>query len=129
MKRPYTSLVLWGWSLLTLFNQVGMARAQDQKIEPHAGDVTAAFPTPEDAIKALYANVFRILTLIAGFLAIIMLIYYGILYITSAGDPTKAKTARAGIINAIIGVIVISAAYFIIRVASSLGSEVSKIGT
>lgn len=50
---------------------------------------------------------------IAGVLAIIYLIYSGILYITAAGNPDAAKKGQQGVINAIIGIVIIVLAYFI----------------
>lgn len=56
-----------------------------------------------------------------GIIAFIYLVMYGIKYITSGGDAGKATEARNGIINAIIGIIVIVLAFFIIRFAVSVG--------
>ncbi len=72
----------------------------------------------------------EIIQIVLGFLGIvfvILTIYSGFMYMTSGGDPEKAKKARALLINAIIGVgIVISAwaiTYFV------LTSLTSSIGT
>lgn len=51
------------------------------------------------------------LTLIAGILAVVYLVYMGILYITAGGDDEKAGLAKKGIVNAVIGIIVIVLAY------------------
>lgn len=56
-----------------------------------------------------------------GIIAFIYLVLYGIKYITSGGDAGKATEARNGIINAIIGIIVIVLAFFIIGFAVSVG--------
>jgi hypothetical protein len=78
-----------------------------------------------DQFKALANSAISTILLIAGVLAVIFLIWSGIQYITSAGNPEKAKTARAGIINAIIGIIVIVGAYFIIRFAVGIGGQLN----
>lgn len=44
---------------------------------------------------------------IAAVLAVIYLIYGGILYITAGGDAEKATKGRTALINAIIGIIII----------------------
>ncbi len=49
----------------------------------------------------------------AGILAIIYLLYAGVMYITAAGDETKAVKARTGIVNAVIGIIIILLAFVI----------------
>ena len=64
------------------------------------------------------------LLLIGGTLAVLYLMWAGLQYITSAGSAEKAKTARGAIINAIIGIAVIVAAYFFIRIAVSLGNSI-----
>ncbi|PIX30025.1 hypothetical protein COZ63_01930, partial [Candidatus Berkelbacteria bacterium CG_4_8_14_3_um_filter_42_13] len=53
---------------------------------------------------------------------VIYLIYSGIIYITAAGNPDAAKKGQQGVINAIIGIVIIIAVYFIIRVAMGLGT-------
>lgn len=58
---------------------------------------------------------------IIAVLAFVYLVIYGVKYITSGGDATKATEARNGIINAIIGLIVIALAFFIIRFAANFG--------
>ena len=73
-------------------------------------------------IATIAGNVLDIILLISGILAVFYLIYSGILYITSAGSPDKVKTARAGIINSIIGIVIIVAAFFIVKVALSIGN-------
>jgi hypothetical protein len=78
-----------------------------------------------DGIGQIGGNIASILALVAGGVAILFLIYYGILYITSQGNPDKTKLARAGIINAIVGIIIITAAYGIIRLASSIGQGIN----
>lgn len=58
---------------------------------------------------------------LAGAIAFISIIWFGIKYITSNGDPKKAGEARSGLSNVIIGVIVVVAAYAIIKFAIGLG--------
>ena len=57
---------------------------------------------------------------IAGALAVIYLLYAGILYITAGGDEAKATKARTGIVNAVIGVIIIILAFVIEKAAANL---------
>jgi hypothetical protein len=91
-----------------------------------AGDVSNITSGGVDVIKTYlnttFDGIINTITLIAGIAAIIFLIYYGILYITSQGNADKTKIARAGIINAVIGIIIITAAYAIIRLAVTLGN-------
>jgi ABC-type phosphate transport system permease subunit len=59
---------------------------------------------------------------IVAIIAFVYLVLQGLKYITSGGDAAKATEARNGIINAIIGIIVIVLAFFIIRFAVSFGN-------
>ncbi len=71
-------------------------------------------------LSQLVDNVITIILFIAGALAVIYLLYAGILYITAGGDETKAAKARQGIINAIIGIIIIVLAFVIEKAAARL---------
>jgi hypothetical protein len=81
----------------------------------------------KDTLGMTFDKVITTLTIIAGVAAVIFLIYYGILYITSQGNPEKTKLARAGIINAIVGIIIITAAYGIIRLAITIGNTANTV--
>ncbi|HSI20838.1 MAG TPA: pilin [Verrucomicrobiae bacterium] len=75
--------------------------------------------TPETTLTTLATRVIDIIFLLAGILAVIYLLWSGIQYITAGGNADKVKAARQGIINAVIGIVVIMAAFFIIRIATS----------
>lgn len=60
------------------------------------------------------------LMVLAGFVAVIYLIYGGLLYITAGGDAEKAKSGRAALINAIIGIVIIALALLIVRWVGSI---------
>lgn len=82
-------------------------------------------PNPDADWQAAASKVIEIILLIAGVLAVIYLIYSGILYITAAGNPDSAKKGQQGIINAIIGIVIIVAAYFIIGAVVNLAGGVT----
>ena len=50
---------------------------------------------------------------ISGFILFAVLVYNGFVYLTSAGDPTKLSQAKNGILNGVIGVIVLLAGVLI----------------
>jgi hypothetical protein len=54
------------------------------------------------------------IAIISGMLAFIYLVYSGILYLTSSGNPDNAKKGLQGVINAAIGIVIIVAAWAII---------------
>ena len=83
---------------------------------------------PNNAIHLGSNTLVTVMTLIASFLAMGFLIWYGLQYITSGGSPDKTKQARAGIVNVIIGVVVIIASYGIIRFSLTISGALSAIG-
>ena len=76
-----------------------------------------------DQLLTRAANVYL---MIAGILAFFYLVYSGILYITSSSNPDQAKKAQAGLINVIIGVIIISLSNVIIRTVGSFVITIFK---
>jgi len=92
------------------------------------GDVSPVTSSAKlgDFVKGLGGDLLNTLTLIAGTAAVIFLIWYGIQYIMAGGSPDKAKAARAGIVNTVIGVIIIAAAYGIIRLAITVASTINS---
>ena len=56
----------------------------------------------------------------AGIIAVIYLIYGGILYNTAGGDAEKATKGRTALVNAIIGIVIIALAIMIVRWVSSI---------
>jgi hypothetical protein len=69
-------------------------------------------------IYLIIAAVIDILLRIGAIIAIVMVIYGGIEFITSSGNPDKASSARSTITNAIIGLaIAVSAATVVTYIA------------
>ena len=67
----------------------------------------------DTTFAGVITKVISLILMVAGALAVIYLIYSGILYITAAGNPDAAKKGQQGIINAIIGIIIIVLAFVI----------------
>lgn len=66
-------------------------------------------------IPILMANIIEIAIFMAGILAIIFITYSGIQYIVSSGDPAKVQTAKAGLRNAVVGLIIATGAYLLVE--------------
>ena len=80
-----------------------------------------------NGINAAYNSIFPAISMIVGIASVLYVIYAGAQYILSAGSPDKIKLARATLINAILGVIVVTAAYFVIKFAGSIGVYLSSL--
>lgn len=65
---------------------------------------------------------------IVAIIAFVYLMMSGISYITAGGDSEKATKARNGIINAIIGIVVVVLSFFILRFATNLAPALINRG-
>lgn len=72
------------------------------------------FNVATDLPKVLLA-IFEIILRIGGLVAVGMIIYGGIQYMLSQGEPDKAKGARSTILNAIIGLVLTMSAVAIVN--------------
>ncbi len=69
----------------------------------------------------VFATVADTLVYLAGALAVIVLIYGGLRYVTSTGDASRVKAAKDTIIYGIVGLVVAILAYAIVKfVVSSI---------
>lgn len=73
--------------------------------------------------KTIGKNITNILAGIAQIVLVIMLMYGGVSYITSAGNEEQANKAKGVLTNAIIGIVIVGASWGIITyIISRLGS-------
>lgn len=83
------------------------------------------------SLGGLIEEIINILLWVVGVAAVIYLIWAGISYITAAGDDAKAAKARMGIINAVIGIVVVLLAFVIQgavgRIFSGGGSNTNTV--
>jgi len=81
----------------------------------------APFTPPKvDFIKTgtfsqILGNVLDWILILAGAIAVVYLVYGGILYITAGGDAEKATKGRTAVVNAIIGIVIILLAVLIVN--------------
>lgn len=69
-------------------------------------------------IPALFSNVINALFAFSGTVAVFIIIFSGIKFITSGGDAKQVEGARKTLTYAVIGLIVVLIAYFIINIVS-----------
>lgn len=68
-----------------------------------------------DKVNKLIALVINIFSLVVGVVAVIMIIIGGLKYITSSGDSNNITSAKNTILYAIIGLVVVALAQFIVK--------------
>lgn len=69
------------------------------------------------SIESVTVNVINAIILVIGIVAVVFIVYGGIQYILSSGDPGKTKKAKDTILYACIGLIVAALAYAIANFA------------
>lgn len=69
----------------------------------------------DDAAEKITSNVIKALMYIVGVLAVIMIIYGGVQYATSAGDAAKVTRAKNIILYSVVGLIVAILAFVIVN--------------
>lgn len=110
---PFVALATTPVSAQSSFNlQSGASSAQGQGT---AGEIT----DPSSTVT----NVVNIILWFVGILSVIMIIFGGIKYATSAGDSGKVTSAKNTIMYAVIGLIVAIFAYAIVNFVISGGNN------
>lgn len=91
--------------------------AQGKELEIHYPEVSGAeTPTTTKTFLPAYIEyIFTWAIIIAGLLAFFALVYGGILYLTSAGNPSKMSDAREQIIAGFLGLIILLSSFLILN--------------
>ena len=79
-----------------------------------------SIPSGQLTLTELVAKVANFLVMSAGIIAFIYLVYTGILYMTAGNNPDQAKKAQGSLINVIIGIVIITLSYVIVRTIGGL---------
>jgi hypothetical protein len=86
----------------------------DLEFKTDGGDCTEA-QASETKLSDIIKLVINIVSVIVGVVAVIMIIWGGLRYITSGGDSSNVSAAKNTIIYAIIGLVIVALAQFIVR--------------
>jgi len=119
MKKSIISIAImtcavFGTSVLSTASLSGSASAQVSE-----GINTATTSEMKgksiDGDKGLIKTVVNVLLWAVGILSVIMIIFSGFRYITSAGDASKTKSAQSTLTYSVVGLIVAIMAYAIVN--------------
>lgn len=78
------------------------------------------------SLVGFLSNIVNVILIIVSIVAVLYLIWGGIQYITAGGDADRASKGRVTITNAIIGIIIILAAFLIYNAtANATGGTIS----
>ena len=78
------------------------------------GNVTTC-PTGGENLGSIVADVLNVISLIAGFIAIIMIIVGGFRYVVSGGNDQATSGAKNTIIYALVGLVIVALAQFLVH--------------
>lgn len=124
MKKSITVLAIATSLLLGSLALPMVARgAAIDDITNGVGQADPGSPTVDSAI----ATAINILSMLVGIAAVIMLIFGGYRYITSAGDPGNIAKAKSTILYALIGVAIVASTQLILKV--TIGKAIKPVPT
>lgn len=90
-----------------------------------SGSTDCSSGSGNDALKKIAGQLVNIFSIIVGIAAVIMIIFGGFKYITSGGDSNNVSGAKNTLIYAIIGLIVVALAQFIVHYVLSTAQSVT----
>ncbi len=84
------------------------------------------FTTGRDAIASyvvtLIANIYGMITDVASYIAVILVMYGGFLYVTSSGDPGKSMKGQKTITNSLIGIVIVKGSDIIFKLVKTIAA-------
>lgn len=89
--------------------------ANELTIDASGGGSCEGTSTGTEKVNATIVQVINIFSTLVGVIAVIMIIWGGLRYITSGGDSGKITSAKNTIIYALIGLVVVALAQFIVK--------------
>lgn len=69
----------------------------------------------QDLSNKTVQNVFNVVLALAGAVAVAFVVFGGVKYMLSQGEPQQTKQARDTILYAVIGIVVVAAAFFLVN--------------
>lgn len=118
-------------TLITTFSFANVVFAQESKgwgpecvsnLDPQVATI--------QGFECVFRNVVSVVTVLAGLALFIMLLMGGLKYLTSGGDPKAQEQAKNTLTYAILGMVLIVAAYLILNFISTFtGIEALKTFT
>ena len=143
-KIKTSFLQILALSPLATFGFTGVVAAQSSDVDPQgaicqgantlqvSSDTGPADSTcansgddPSERVNNLIRQIINIFSVIVGIVAVIMIIYGGLKYITSGGDSGRLTSAKHTILYAFIGLIIVALAQFFVRFVLTKVNEVS----
>lgn len=78
-------------------------------------DETAGQNDPDTTFGKIAKDILNLVSILAGMVAVFMVIYGGFRFLTSAGNPESTKAGRNAILYAVVGLIIVAFAQIIVK--------------
>ncbi len=113
MKKLFHKYGAWLSTLPVLLLPMA-AHAQLSEAGEHLDTVaTGIGADSQNDLPTLIGNIIAVLLSVLGIIFVVLVVYAGFLYLTSQGEDDKVKTAKKLLSQAVIGLVLIIAAYAI----------------
>jgi hypothetical protein len=110
LKTTLLSSLMLGVIGLSTLLMVVPANAADIAIDPSSIGYT---PTVKSASNGTIATIMNGVYLIAGMIAVLIIVIAGIMFVTSNGDSNRVSQAKQAILGSVIGLVLIMFAFVI----------------
>ncbi len=116
MDKKKIAKVIFFFSVISLLFFAGFTNAQNRELEVDYPQLFGVMPdfNEENIFPKYVSYMFNLIIAIAGLIALGALIYSGIRYLTSSGDPEKIKSAKQQITATFWGILILLASYLIL---------------
>lgn len=131
MKKKI-KVLFFVFGLLSLVFVARLALAQDYGIEEVGKGLDNALPNTGEDIRVTIGRIIQFALGFLGIIALLIIIYAGFKWMTSGGDEAKISEAKKTLINATIGLVIISsswglATWLIGKIAANVGANTSSL--
>ena len=114
-KAKVLAVVMCLAMVFTAISPVSLPVYADAKDEVKKGaDMTNSGGSAKQDLPDVITTIINVMLFIAGALAVIMIIYGGIRYITAHGDEKQVKVAKDTIVYSVVGLIIAIIAYALV---------------
>ena len=114
-KAEVLAVVMCLVMVFTAVSPVSLPVYADAKDEVKKGaDMTNSGGSAKQDLPDVITTIINVMLFIAGALAVIMIIYGGIRYITAHGDEKQVKVAKDTIVYSVVGLIIAILAYALV---------------
>lgn len=111
IKKFFSILII----SIMLFSLAGFAFAQDRELEIEYPEIEGEQPEETTtSVPEYFKYIFNFLIWISGLIALVVLVYAGFQYFTSAGSPERINDAKSRISAALLGLLILFGSYLIL---------------